>query len=369
MDKRFIICAAVIAVLVLLGLAANAFLEPYHRMARVPPTREAAVNNYLALERWLIQTGHPVRVEKRGGPAMIASGPEQAALVQASACRWENAGAVLRPWIEAGNSLVISLEYSFYDEGLADFLVSLGISADNFPFEDGETEDAEDTTEPADEEILNAEAGGGEKPPPPAGEKTAAGNRSPDFDPRITFFADEAAGVFTIRDSGGVIRLARVSLGKGSLALIGRPWFMYNNNLNRELNARLAWELTAAKTGAENPGLLFIRDRRVTRGLFGKLADRGNTAPLALSALALIVLGFWMVIPVFGLTSNEKPAAARPIRERFLAEVRFLKKYGALGYYLEIYQRELKLEKEERPPAYRDILRLLRKMEDRKSVV
>jgi hypothetical protein len=73
-----------------------------------------------------------------------------------------------------------------------------------------------------------------------------------------------------------------------------------------------------------------------------------------------------MVVPVFGLVFNEKQRNARPIKERFLAEVRFLKKYRALDYYVKIYRRELKRDLQETAGAsynYRDIISELRKYE------
>jgi hypothetical protein len=95
--------------------------------------------------------------------------------------------------------------------------------------------------------------------------------------------------------------------------------------------------------------------------------DRGNIVPVIVSALLVIILGFWMVIPVFGLVFSEKQKTARPIRERFLAEIRFLRKYNALNHYLEVYERELKLndkgEKRNEPLNRGEIVRELRKLQ------
>jgi hypothetical protein len=41
-----------------------------------------------------------------------------------------------------------------------------------------------------------------------------------------------------------------------------------------------------------------------------------------------------MVIPVFGIVFEDKQRLSRPLKDRFTAEVRFLKKYHALDYYL-----------------------------------
>jgi hypothetical protein len=79
--------------------------------------------------------------------------------------------------------------------------------------------------------------------------------------------------------------------------------------------------------------------------MFGKIMERGNLVPLGISIFLIIILGFWMVIPVFGLVFEERQKNSRPIRERFAAEISFLKKFKSLDYYLEIYEREKLSEK------------------------
>jgi hypothetical protein len=118
---------------------------------------------------------------------------------------------------------------------------------------------------------------------------------------------------------------------------------MFNNSLNRQPNARLAWELTGELTVENNKGILFVRSggRYISKSLFGKIMDRGNLIPVIISAALVIFIGFWMVIPVFGLVFYEKQKSSRPIKERFTAEISFLKKYKGLNYYLEVYEREL----------------------------
>jgi hypothetical protein len=364
MDKRFAICAAAILVLALLGILAYGLFEIYPRKTWVSPGMEASANPFLAMDRWLAQSGHPLRVEKRDRAAVIAASPEKMVIVQAAFCDWEKAGEILGPWIEAGSSLLVSLDPSFYDEALGEWLTSLGIRVSNFP---GAKNAEPEETEP--EEIADNE---------PEGETAAKisdddAKLIPDFYYDIDFFVEPDRGIFTMKNRYGEIKLARLALGRGSLIVTGRLRFMSNRFLERDVNARLAWELSAGNTSAENPGILFVRDKRVTKGLFGKIADRGNIVPLAVSAALLIILGFWMVIPAFGLLSGEKRVSARPIRERFLGELRFLRKYHALDYYAAIYERELKrknretenseMEKTEIPLSYRNIIRKLRKMQ------
>jgi hypothetical protein len=105
--------------------------------------------------------------------------------------------------------------------------------------------------------------------------------------------------------------------------------------------------------------VVFVFEQHVSKAMFGKIMERGNFLPAGVSALLLLITGFWMVIPVFGLVSAEKQTTARPIKDRFAAEVRFLKKHGALTYYLEAYQSETKKTRK-----YRDLINLYRSVQN-----
>jgi hypothetical protein len=92
---------------------------------------------------------------------------------------------------------------------------------------------------------------------------------------------------------------------------------------------------------ADKSGVLFIRGLSGDRQLLGNLAERGNPAALGISIALLIIAGFWMAIPVFGRYRPTPEKLGKPLRERFLAEGRFLKKNRALGKYIETYKKEL----------------------------
>ena len=410
MNKRLIIFLIVFVVLAVAGYLIYSNFEIYPTKNPTPPLREVRINNFAALERWLQNTGRRFRVEKRGNPRLIATAPEKTVLAYASFCDWKNAGEILLPWIESGGNLIICLNDRYYKEeaDISVFLSEVGIIISERRLVEV-IEKPEETTEMIDEpaetakaietsdepeEITEAietsdepeeitEAESDDESP----DELADENPLPNFDWEINFlFADNAPveKIYAIEDRQGLVRLVQIQTGEGTLTVIGRPVFMYNSRLDREYNASLAWLLTGARID-ENSGLLFIRDRSVPRGLFGKLAERGNFTPLLVSALMLIATGFWMVIPLCGPVYAEKKTVARPLRQRFLAEIRFLKKHRALESYVHTYLAWLKPKligapeeseihyieqaiartdgRDAKPLKYRDLIKALRKIQ------
>ena len=338
MKNKIFICAAVILFLALLGLLAHDKLEIYDRKAYTYPSNEYYANSYLALERWLNETGHPVRIESQLTPEKIAAAEESVVVVFESAlCRWENTDTVIYPWIEQGGCLILCIDYKDEntDEHLLTFLAGFGIS-----FKEIERKESFD-----DEESI------------------------PDFSSDICFQYDGVTEIFTIKDHHGNVRLAEIPVGKGALTVIGKPRFMNNYNIKNEINAALAWNLTGARANGNNAGVAFFQDRGryTSNSLFGKIMERGNLLPVGISVFLVIFIGFWTVIPVFGLVLHEKPKNSRPIKERFLAEIRFLKKYKTLNHYLDVYNREHKIEddpEKEKGYNYRELINQYRRIFD-----
>jgi hypothetical protein len=332
------ISAAVI--LVLFGLSR---LELYSRPRYVPPSRDVRANSFYALEKWLGSADYPVRSEQGGAfprdPAGFIrklSGREGLVFLESSLLYWDEAEDLL-PWLREGGALILSLNPSWdesLDGDLLGFFDRLGIRV----------EDEADLPVPEAEE---AETGSGVP-----GEAEGAGedgeDEAPLFHWRFRFSPAEkstgespAALPVFMKDGQGLGRLAGISLGKGSLTVMGLPLFMYNDSLEEEANARLAWNLTAGKT-AEGREILFVRGRRAVKSLTGRLLERGNILPPLAAALFLIFTGFWMLIPSFGIPRRENPdRGPRSIRERFRAEAQFLKRHRSLGLYLEAYIREI----------------------------
>jgi len=320
MNKRIFIFAGIILFLVLAGLVLYNNLEIYEEKMFSGPSREVIENSYYAMERWLNETGHPVRLEKSFNPSKFAQTEERVIMIDSSVGRWDNAEDLILPWIEQGGYLIISLDVHEGDGNLFRLPYRFGIDIGyGTPKEKNPRELFSDKSE---------------------SDKSAPEESIPTLGKNVYFVFKERDGIFAIKDHNGWARLVEISIGDGALIIIGRPTFMLNNYLYNEVNANLAWKLTGARAEGKNKGVLFVREWYIPKSMFGKIMERGNLLPVAVSAFLLIILGFWMVVPVFGLTAVEKQKTSRPIRERFIAEIRFLKKYRALDNYLDVYERE-----------------------------
>jgi hypothetical protein len=306
--------------LVVLGIIAYicwSVFEVYDKKEWVSPAPEAQFNPYLALDRWLTQTGHPVRLEDSGDYETLESAGEQIIFIQATLFTWSSwAADFLLPWVEDGGLLVLSLDRAWVlHEGFGDFLEGLGITAE-------ESQENRSYRYSASE---------------------------PRLDRDMIFEVPEAdPGFLVMEDSDGFIRLVQIRRGRGKITVTGDCRFMDNYNIKDAPNARLAWNLLAESSAspAEEPGVFFIRDFRNRHqgeaGLFGRLFETGNFFALLFSGALLIVLGFWAAFSVFGVVREDDSRPGKSLRERFLAEGRFLKRFGALDSYLAAYRNEIK---------------------------
>jgi hypothetical protein len=390
------IAASALVILVIFGVTQ---LEVYERTKWVRPSRETWSNNFYVIGKWLSETGHPVRFRPRWTGIKTLSPRDGALYLQASLFDWEEGERVLLPWVREGGVLLISIDAPWYrgpeswepdetaavpepvpEPGLEKFLANLGVTlwypvesdsitegdADEFEadmfeddmFDEGMSvseEDAEEEAFPiydrgialelaeaffaADRSIAGSVGGGsgadsgggnGVDGGSGAGSVGIAGGREP----------------LVLRDQQGTIRLVRLALGKGYITVTGECYFMYTRYLSgfrgSEENARAAWEFTGGSLSAGRPGMLFIRGRRAAGGFFETLAERGNLMAPVVSILVLLLTGFWMVIPVFGIPLTEGHKRRGSIVDRFRAEARFLSRHGALRIYLETYLRELR---------------------------
>ena len=318
MNRNYLIAfAATAALLGLMFILAWSFLETYTRERWVPPSREARINEYLALDRWLENMGRPVRVESSGNLSMISRAEERQIFVQSSLFYWTpDAVEYLTHWIEEGGTLFLVLDYYaeweyWIDTGLVSLLDKFGIEA-----------------------------------------KTGTGLRAFRYDDQAPSFshdfsfelAPDDTDVLELKDWTGLTRFVQVKYGLGKLIVSGRPRFLLSPYIGETPNARLSMAIfgTTNFGAGNNDGWLFIRGSTRARGLLGSLFLHGNLKVLGVSALVLLVVGFWTVIPIFGLVRRDLERPGKSLRERFIAEGRFLKRYGALGFYRDNYVREIR---------------------------
>ncbi|MCL2382293.1 MAG: DUF4350 domain-containing protein [Treponema sp.] len=315
MNRNHLIAFALtIAVLGLLAALAWHFLEIHPRSRQIPPSAEAAANEYLALDRWLEATGRPVRLARSGNLSTISAARERRVFMQASLFHWTQAAVeYLARWIEDGGTLFLVMD-NYSEWG-------------HVPWIDGEIESLL--------ERFGIEARTGLRVPQHRPED------GPSFPARdFSFHALPDENALAVHDTRGNLRLIRLSHGSGRLIVSGMPLFLRSTHLDHEPNARLAWTLFAAQDSES--GWLFIRGRTRAQGLWGSLFRHGNLAVAGVSALMLLAVGFWTVIPMFGLVRHDNERPGKPLRERFAAEGSFLKRYGALGFYRDIYIKEIR---------------------------
>jgi hypothetical protein len=308
MRKKILWFALGLAILGLGVWICYTFFEIVEDEEIVFPSREARINEYLALDRWLNRTGHPARVENTGDLKKLKAAREGTILIQADLFEWdEETPSYLESWVSDGGFLILCLgPYENWDneEILGSFLESLGL-------EEGERTRGEYHYDPDE----------------------------PSYG-RNVFMEPEKEGALVLKDYYDKIRLVQLPWGKGKITVTGLPYFMTSSGLEMEQNARLSWYLL---TGNEDKnGVYFIRGRREINGLFGQLFQRGNFFFIIVSGIVLIAAGFWAVIPVFGVVKENDERSGKALAERFLAEGRFLKSFGALDSYRDVYVKEIR---------------------------
>jgi hypothetical protein len=322
----------------------------------VEPSQEARSNPFLALDRWLTGTGRQIRVLDLGNLRTLLEAPEKTVYIEDSCFSWEAgtdqeesaADAMLTSWIQEGAKLIVSLNNSYgISWRMAKYLDGLGIEptgfADELNGEDEEDEAGEDEAREAGAE----EAGETDAEETGEAEAGAETEEQPYFDWNTSFRINETAPEvdrISIMTAGqkNAVKLVTLHMGKGTITFTGTSYFLRSTNLYNRKNAELAVTLLAdPDEQSGNRGILFIRGFLEERHLFGNLADRGDLRPLVISILLLIVLGFWMVVPSFGRFKPVFERPGKPLRERFLAEGQFLKKYQALDKYRDAYAREV----------------------------
>ncbi|MDR3147625.1 MAG: hypothetical protein LBU00_04525 [Treponema sp.] len=346
-----------VSTLAVLAVYLISTLEVYEQTVRKPASAELRSNSFYILGAWLSESGHPVRFSPRWTGLGDLSYREGGLFLVSSLVDWEKDGQALLSWVQEGGVLIVSVDTTWYMRDseasaanlatLEAFLDPLGLRLSVLKIVDDPAADEAATVEATDDGIGETDETEGEGE---AEEDEADLPIVPNYDwmAQLEVTGEPRPEDLVLQDSQGNIRLVRRALGRGQLTVTGHCYFMYNYMLNyvqnddSNLNARLSWELTGAALGAEKPGMLFVRGRRAAGGLLAALRARGNLLPPLLSVLALVLIGFWTVIPGFGVRRDEEPAARGTVGGRFAAEARFLRRYGAYRVYLETYLRELR---------------------------
>jgi hypothetical protein len=286
---------------------------PFEKHIR--PSREATSNPHLALERWMAAAGLGYRFLDTGDIPLLLAAPEKTVFIRTSSFDWigngEKGVPEVKRWIKDGGHLVLALDTPHW--AVNSLLEEFGIVR-----YDGSVEpesENEPENEPENPYDLHWEEG---------------------F--RVVEQKEGVENIAVLWKHGG-IRLVTLSLGKGSFTVMGQPRFLEFFALQDRDNADLTWNLLfkQGKTG----GILFFWGLEPDRHFFGTLFDQGNPLAFFIAALLLTITGFWMVIPLFGRNRPVRELPGKALGERFLAEGRFMKKYGALDRYLEIYRQEL----------------------------
>ncbi|MDR2702106.1 MAG: DUF4350 domain-containing protein [Spirochaetaceae bacterium] len=344
--QSLLVFIVILGILIFAGILCYTQLEVVPDTSWTDPSREAKTNQYLALNRWLDGLGYSVRTISVGDVETVLQGPEKTVYIENSRFNWADKERLI-PWLREGGRLIVSLDASANGQ-LAEFMETLGgiQEIDQWAYEgDDAGEDESDKEDPGKDNRDKEDRNEISKIPPRENAPFFWGTNF-----KIKTQNAQADRVLVMGNKYGAIKLVKAELGKGWVVFTGEAVFLHNFYLNQSDNVNLAGELFLAKDGGNESGsretgtgenILFIRMLSGERHLFGNLAERGNPLALAVSIALLIITGFWMAIPVFGRFRPEPERPGKPLRERFLAEGRFLAKYHALGKYIEVYKKEL----------------------------
>ncbi|MDR0314012.1 MAG: hypothetical protein LBI14_10490 [Treponema sp.] len=302
-------------------------IEDYDKY--VPPSREAQLNEYLALDRWLASEGHAVRVENRGNLDLLKDATAEVILIQERLFTW-NKGAIdyLDSWVEQGGRLILCVDSyrgRYLNETLQAYLDELGIAF------------GEELDELSDLYLYDFNF-------PTYGRNIILKEPEPESED-----ASLEVNILMLKDVYGYVRLMQFVRGNGTVTVMGTPRFMTTNNLRSEPdsqpNTRLSWYLLAHNadiTKGTEPAILFIRGVARVDNLLGRVFMLGNFGIIIIAGLILIAIGFWSVLPLFGVIRGNEEKPGKFLAERFLAEGRFLKRFGVLDQYRNTYFREIR---------------------------
>ena len=228
MNRNRLIGFAIAAlILAILAFAAWSLFEIYPMTRYIEPSREARMNVYLALDRWLQSSGIPLRVENSGNLPMLIGAKEKYIFMQASLFEWSSEAVdYLAGWIENGGTLFLVLDidpnamlyysHSPSQQGLYGEEPLLLLEKFGITVETGDEMNAYKYR--FETEYLHA----------------------PSFDHDISFDVSGEPDSLELKDWAEAVRLVRVKRGKGVLIVSGRPVFLQSPYIGYAPNAFLA---------------------------------------------------------------------------------------------------------------------------------
>ncbi|MDR0312866.1 MAG: hypothetical protein LBI14_04655, partial [Treponema sp.] len=193
------------------------------------PSREAQINEYLALDRWLTLEGHTVRVENRGNLDLLKDAEADVILIQERLFTW-NKGALdyLDSWVEQGGRLILCVDSyrgRYLNETLQAYLDELGVAF------------GEELEELSDVYLYDQNF-------PVYGRNIILKEPEPESED-----ASLEENILMLKDVYGYVRLMQCVRGNGTVTVTGTPRFMTTNNLRYEPDSqpdsRLSWYLLA----------------------------------------------------------------------------------------------------------------------------
>lgn len=342
MNRYVSVICIILAVLAALGFLAYNFLEIYDRDVYRFPSSEVRSNDFLALQRWIAENGNPVRTSSFTEAENILHIAEDVVVMDSSSFSWqEDTFNVLLPWIEKGKHLFVYHDYwqnVFYDEDFIYFVNHFDVkiitprdeeAIPNTSSNESNNDAGENETDLSDQTSNDPEMISEDK------------NDFPALDQTIRFVIKKNRNdiLFAGADED-MINLVHIPVGKGSVTFTGLPYFMQNYNLRSNENRLLTWNLTGLQD-KDKQGILFIQENEFKNTFFQDLINEGNIFPLIISIFVLILVCFWGFIPRFGKVISDEESPGKSIRERFLGEAVFLKKFHSLSVYVDVYRRTI----------------------------
>lgn len=317
MRKYAKIAGSVLIILLILGFLALRFLEPYTTTRNIRPSQEVQNDQFYVLEQWLLKSGHLVQRLQQIDAYELMDRQENTVILASDAFLWTEEGtALLLNMVESGLSLFIytnSWKQELYEPLYLDLLLETGL----FSWTEDSDADAEDKG--------GTEEGDVEKEDGLWFTSSLKINR-------------KSEQTIIYEDDNGTLLAVGKKHGKGQIFFGNGSFFMQNSGLVCPDYADAAWKLSG-RQDTDKSGILIIWNNTLPPAFFGRILSRGNSLPLVISSILLLIIALWMSLSHFGVYPYLEEVSGKPIQERFLSEALFLKKYKALDSYISSYQK------------------------------